>query len=151
MITEDYVFEGFFNDFLDAIDGSYCTFSFDGITGNSAGLDPTYPDKARTGGFTGDLQCGVFEPTNVISFSYAVPEAALPPSYVQRQCAEYMKLAMQGVSLVFASGDAGVASAEGCSTFFHSDPSFYLSRIEAWGIRSDNKGSSNFHLLDAAY
>jgi len=99
---------------LDAIDGSYCTFSFDGETGNSAGLDPTYPDKARTGGFTGDLQCGVFKPTNVISFSYAVPEASLPPSYVQRQCQEYMKLGLQGVSLVFASGDQGVASNEGC-------------------------------------
>lgn len=81
--------------------------------GNSAGLDPTYPDKAK-GGFTGDLQCGVFEPTNVISFSYEVPEAALPPSYVQRQCQEYMKLGLQGVSLVFASGDAGVGSSEGC-------------------------------------
>ena len=35
---------GFFNTFLDALDGSYCTYSAYGITGDSPGVDPTYPD-----------------------------------------------------------------------------------------------------------
>ena len=98
--------------------GSYCSYSAFGETGNSK-LDPSYPDPA-SGGYKGKLQCGVYKPTNVISLSYGGQEADLPPSYQQRQCNEYMKLGMQGHSIVFASGDSGVAgpandgSANGC-------------------------------------
>jgi hypothetical protein len=35
----NYTYEGLLNNFLDAIDGSYCTFSDYGITGNT--IDPT--------------------------------------------------------------------------------------------------------------
>ena len=114
----NYVFEGFLNNFLDAIDGSYCTFSADGETGNSP-LDPPYPDPAAAG-YKGSLQCGVYKPTNVISISYGGQEADLPASYQQRQCSEFMKLGMQGISIVVASGDSGVAgpagddNADGC-------------------------------------
>jgi hypothetical protein len=45
--------------------------------------------------------------TNVISISYGGQEADLPESYQTRQCAEFMKLGMQGVSIVLASGDSG--------------------------------------------
>ena len=103
----NYTFEGFLNNFLDAIDGSYCSYSAFGETGNSP-LDPPYPDP-RAGGYKGALQCGVYKPTNVISISYGGQEADLPASYQQRQCNEYMKLGMQGVSLVVSSGDSGVA------------------------------------------
>ena len=114
----NYTFEGFLNNFLDAIDGSYCTFSADGETGNSP-LDPPYPDPAA-GGYKGSLECGVYKPTNVISISYGGQEADLPASYQQRQCSEFMKLGMQGISIVVASGDSGVAgpagddNADGC-------------------------------------
>ena len=114
----NYTYQGFLNNFLDAIDGSYCTFSADGETGNSP-LDPPYPDP-QTGGYKGALECGVYKPTNVISISYGGQEADLPASYQQRQCSEYMKLGMQGISIVVASGDSGVAgpagddSSDGC-------------------------------------
>ena len=114
----NYTYEGFLNNFLDAIDGSYCSYSAFGETGNSV-LDPPYPDP-QAGGFKGSLECGIYKPTNVISISYGGQEADLPPSYQERQCNEYMKLGMQGISLVVASGDSGVAgpagddNADGC-------------------------------------
>ena len=55
---------GIFNTFLDALDGSYCTYSAYGETGNDPTLDPTYPDP-NPGGYKGQLQCGVYKPTNV--------------------------------------------------------------------------------------
>lgn len=58
----------------------------------------------------GKLQCGVYKPTNVISASYGQAEADLPVSYTKRQCNEFMKLGLQGHSILFASGDYGVAS-----------------------------------------
>ncbi|KAL7905061.1 peptidase S8/S53 domain-containing protein [Trichoderma velutinum] len=92
-----------FNTFLDAIDGSYCTFSDDGETGD----DPTVDGTTR------NEQCGAFTPTNVISFSYGTAEADYPTYYLQRQCDEFMKLGLQGTSIVFASGDDGVARRSG--------------------------------------
>ena len=50
------------------------------------------------------------KPTNVISLSYGGQEADLPISYQKRQCLEYLKLGLQGVSFLFASGDSGVSS-----------------------------------------
>jgi tripeptidyl-peptidase-1 len=46
----------------------------------------------------------------VISVSYGQIEGALPQFYQERQCREWMKLALQGVSVIFASGDSGVAN-----------------------------------------
>ncbi|CAI7628600.1 unnamed protein product [Penicillium pancosmium] len=101
-----------FNTFLDALDGSYCTYSAYGETGNNPDIDPVYPDD-REGGYKGKLQCGVYKPTNVISASYGQSEADLPISYTKRQCNEFMKLGLQGHSILFASGDYGVASFAG--------------------------------------
>ncbi|KIH86515.1 alkaline serine protease [Sporothrix brasiliensis 5110] len=103
---------GFWNTFFDAIDGSYCTFSAFGETGNCVKpecMDPSYPDTAP-GGYNGTLQCGVYEPTNVISISYGGGEADLPAYYWKRQCTEILKLGLQGVTVVISSGDDGVAS-----------------------------------------
>ncbi|GAM86978.1 hypothetical protein ANO11243_049990 [Dothideomycetidae sp. 11243] len=102
---------GFFNTFFDAIDGSYCTSCADGECGNDA-IDPVYPDQ-HPGGYTGALQCGVFKPTNVLSVSYGEQERDLPVYYQQRQCTEFLKLGLQGVSIFFASGDDGVAGPPG--------------------------------------
>ncbi|CAE7195937.1 hypothetical protein P3342_009989 [Pyrenophora teres f. teres] len=96
---------GTFNIFLDALDGSYCTYQ----GGNQPYVDPAYPDP-NEGGYTGPLQCGGAPMSNVISVSYGQIEGALPLFYQQRQCREWMKLALQGVSVIFASGDSGVAN-----------------------------------------
>lgn len=124
--TDDYLYAsgveastGFLNTFFDAIDGSYCTSTAFGETGDSS-IDPVYPDPNPLG-YQGKLQCGVYKPTNVISISYGEQEDDLPANYQQRQCQEIMKLGMQGVSVVIASGDSGVAArstddgnADGC-------------------------------------
>lgn len=98
---------GIFNTFFDALDGSYCTYCAEAECGNDPTLDPTYPDS-HTGGYKGELQCGVYEPTNVISISYGEQESDLPASYQIRQCNEFLKLGLQGVSIFVASGDTGV-------------------------------------------
>ncbi|KAI9049521.1 hypothetical protein LZ554_006550 [Drepanopeziza brunnea f. sp. 'monogermtubi'] len=51
----------------------------------------------------------VVQPANVISVSYGGQESDLPVYYQQRQCNEFMKLGLQGVSLSWASGDSGAA------------------------------------------
>lgn len=113
----NYTYLGFLNNFFDGIDGSYCTYSAYGETGNSP-LDPPYPDP-NPGGYKGQLQCGVYKPTNVISISYGGSEADLPYQYQRRQCNEIMKLGMQGVSVIVASGDYGVAGFPGGTSLTH--------------------------------
>ncbi|TGO60885.1 hypothetical protein BOTNAR_0138g00120 [Botryotinia narcissicola] len=103
---------GAFNVFLDAIDGSYCTYSAYGETGNDPVLDPIYPDSAADG-FKGKLMCGVYKPTNVVSTSYGEAEIDLPEYYQKRQCNEYMKLGLQGHTFLYSSGDFGVGGVFG--------------------------------------
>jgi tripeptidyl-peptidase-1 len=107
-------YSGFWNTFLDAIDGSYCTYSAYGETGDCTEpecLDPVYPDP-NPGGYKGQLQCGVYKPTNVISISYGGSEAGWPDYYMKRQCDEWMKLGLQGTTVVMSSGDSGVGPDE---------------------------------------
>lgn len=98
---------GFYNTWLDGIDGSYCNYSAYGETGNDP-IDPVYPDPLP-GGYNGPLQCGVHAPTNVMSVSYSQQEFDHPVYYQLRQCNEFMKLALQGHTIFFSSGDTGVA------------------------------------------
>ena len=93
-----------FNNFLDAIDGSFCTFE----GGDDPTQDGVYPDPLP-GGYKGPENCGGFSATKVISTSYAYNEADLTPFYEQRQCAEYAKLGIQGTTILYSSGDYGVA------------------------------------------
>lgn len=93
-----------FNNFLDAIDASYCTFR----GGDSTTFDAVYPDPLK-GGYKGPENCGGFTATKVISTSYSYNEHDLTPFYERRQCAEYMKLGLMGVSVLYSSGDYGVA------------------------------------------
>ncbi|KAI0938760.1 hypothetical protein AcV5_000369 [Taiwanofungus camphoratus] len=92
-----------FGNFLDALDGSYCT--YDG--GDSNIFDAVYPDPY--GGYQGKEDCGTAPLSNVISTSYSYTEAELGPAYTERQCAEYAKLGLMGVTFLFSSGDSGVA------------------------------------------
>lgn len=99
----DFIEGGSFNDFLDAVDASYCT--FDG--GDDPVQDGQYPSSR--GGYEGPKNCGGFAATKVISSSYAYNEADLTARYETRQCAEYAKLGLAGSTFLYASGDYGVS------------------------------------------
>ncbi|KIJ66050.1 hypothetical protein HYDPIDRAFT_87640 [Hydnomerulius pinastri MD-312] len=92
-----------FNNFLDALDGTYCTFE----GGDDPSTDSVYPDT-QSGGYNAK-DCGTVKPANVISTSYGYNEADLTPAYAARQCAEYAKLGLMGVTVLYSSGDSGVA------------------------------------------
>ena len=102
-MTDDYeqegdYLDGFLQNMFNAIDGSYCRLDAFNITGNSPGIDAMYPDPTPIYGYNHSLMCGAYRPTNVISASYSLTELNYPTAYLQRQCAEIMKLALQGVS-----------------------------------------------------
>jgi tripeptidyl-peptidase I len=100
---------GLANDFLDAVDPEYC--NFDG--GDDPLLDPTFPVFM---GYQGPAMCGNYSITNVVSISFAIDEAGLGQHYVERQCTEWMKLALRGVTVVVSAGDSGVQGTFGCSS-----------------------------------
>jgi tripeptidyl-peptidase-1 len=58
--------------------------------------------------------CGAYKPTNVISVSYGLGENTYSYFYENRQCQEYMKLGLQGVSVIYSSGDSGVSNRGEC-------------------------------------
>ncbi|KAI0775195.1 subtilisin-like protein [Trametes elegans] len=86
---------GSLNFLLDGLDGSYCT--FDG------GDDPNID------GVVYNEDCGTAPPSNVFSISFTGGED-LPAFYMERQCKEFGKLSMMGMTFLVASGDDGVAS-----------------------------------------
>ncbi|KAH9933251.1 subtilisin-like protein [Epithele typhae] len=92
-----------FNNFLDALDGSFCTFE----GGDDPTQDGVYPDP-YDGGYKGPEDCGTVSPAHVISTSYSYDEVDLTPAYMERQCAEYAKLGLMGVTMLYSSGDYGV-------------------------------------------
>ncbi|KJA23288.1 hypothetical protein HYPSUDRAFT_201573 [Hypholoma sublateritium FD-334 SS-4] len=89
-----------FDNWLDAIDGSFCT--FDG--GDDPEQDGIYPDAAGS-----PDSCGILVPPNVVSISYGQDEATASAHYANRQCTEYAKLGMLGTTVVYSTGDDGVA------------------------------------------
>ncbi|OBZ66344.1 Aorsin [Grifola frondosa] len=99
----DAVEGGSFNNLLDALDASFCTFE----GGDDPNEDGIYPDPF--GGYQGPESCGIVKPAFIISTSYGHNEADLTPAYAQRQCAEYGKLGLMGVTILYSSGDVGVA------------------------------------------
>ncbi|KAH7904097.1 hypothetical protein BJ138DRAFT_1119735 [Hygrophoropsis aurantiaca] len=77
------------------------------------GDDPSgYPDH-KPGGYKGPEACGTAKPTNVISSSYGMNEGGLSNSYAARQCIEYGKLGIMGVTVLYPSGDGGVGGIGG--------------------------------------
>ncbi|KAG6004438.1 hypothetical protein E4U43_000737, partial [Claviceps pusilla] len=85
---------------------------FDAIDGGFCDVDP----QRNPGGM-----CDVFEPTNVISISYGGTEDEYTPRELMRQCEEFLKLGLQGISVIVASGDVGVASQSGYCLGPHHD------------------------------
>lgn len=97
-----------FNNLLDALDPSFCSYK----GGDDPIQDGIYPDFVE-GGYSGTNACGTLKPTNVISTSYGYNEADLSPAYTARQCDEYGKLGLMGITMLFSSGDNGVAGNAG--------------------------------------
>ncbi|KAF8265230.1 subtilisin-like protein [Lactarius quietus] len=96
------------NNWLDAVDGSYCTFD-DGDDPNQDGI---YPDP-RPGGYNKSESCGIIKPPFVISVNYGHAESSFTHRYATRQCNEYGKLGLLGTTVIYASGDGGVARSNG--------------------------------------
>ncbi|KAG0651975.1 Sedolisin-A [Hyphodiscus hymeniophilus] len=143
---------GDWNTFLDALDSSYCTFE----GGDDPSIDPVYPDTGNSpissinGTWDKPEMCGAYKPTNVISVSYTEAENSESFFYWNRQCTEYMKLGLQGVTVVYASGDYGVSQRGGCigndaegdpGAFSPSFPATcpYLTVVGATQINDDDK------------
>ena len=74
-----------FADVLAAIDGSFCA--------NASKFAPS---------------CGLYPRPNVLSTSYGTDEALLTPAMEDRLCNEWLKLGLQGTTVLFSSGDRGV-------------------------------------------
>ncbi|PON22920.1 aorsin precursor [Trichoderma gamsii] len=89
------------NNMLAAFDKYYC-----GSLNSS--LDPQYPDT-KPGGYN-HTDCGNVTPPKVLSISYTNPEDSFPAAYLERQCIEFLKLGLMGVTVVVSSGDYGTAS-----------------------------------------
>ncbi|PMD12023.1 subtilisin-like protein [Hyaloscypha hepaticicola] len=96
-----------------ALTTSYCTYDGGGPrqSDNLFSVDPQYPDPLP--GRYKSKDCGTLKSTHVLSFSDSVDEALFPPSAMIRECHEYMKLGLQGVTIIVSSGDSGVAGREG--------------------------------------
>ncbi|KAF8517278.1 subtilisin-like protein [Hysterangium stoloniferum] len=97
-----------FGNLLDALDKSFCTFE----GGDDPNDDGIYPDRLP-GGFNQPESCGIIKPPNVISTSYGSQEPEMTAAYQIRQCNEYAKLGMMGVTILYSSGDNGVAGFDG--------------------------------------
>ncbi|EIM82805.1 uncharacterized protein STEHIDRAFT_149190 [Stereum hirsutum FP-91666 SS1] len=109
--TGDLVEGAGFDNWLDAVDASFCT--FDG--GDVPGQDGIYPDD-EPGGFNQSESCGIIAPPNVVSTSYGQDEVTATVAYATRQCTEYGKLGMMGTTVLYSTGDSGVAGNGGCIT-----------------------------------
>ncbi|KAE9580107.1 hypothetical protein CGMCC3_g3869 [Colletotrichum fructicola] len=92
---------GNLNTMLGAFSKEYC------LTGLDPNFDPVYPNT-RPGGYNSS-DCGVYDPPSVISVSYVYNEATFSEGYLRRQCLEYLKLGLRGVSVIVSSGDTGTS------------------------------------------
>ncbi|KAF7587093.1 hypothetical protein BBP40_007732 [Aspergillus hancockii] len=105
---------GNMNNFLAAVDSTYGS-------AIDPDHDPIYPDPVPanpplpSGYNTSD--CGTLKPSKVVSVSYTHDEADFSPAYERRQCLEYLKLGLQGVTVIFASGDYGTAGINKTCTY----------------------------------
>lgn len=149
--TGDTIEKASFNTFLDAIDSAYCTYE----GGDSSSVDPVYPDT-QSGGYKGAKNCGGFAATKVISTSFNYDEHALTTAYEMRQCNEYMKLGLMGISMLYSSGDNGVAGNGGQCNSGRFNPSFpgtcpYITSVGATQVNSSaNTADTTTYQLETA-
>jgi tripeptidyl-peptidase-1 len=109
---------GNFDLFLDALDASFCTYE-----GGDDPSDPRYPDPVPHG-FNETRSCGGTPLPKVLSFSYEGDEHLFTDLSKQRLCYEFMKFGLLGVTVLFASGDDGVAGYSGCLDPVRDDTTF---------------------------
>ncbi|KAF9561787.1 subtilisin-like protein [Agrocybe pediades] len=102
--TGDEVEGAGFDNWLDAVDGSFCKYK----GGDDPSQDGIYPDTLP-GGYRGKASCGIVAPPHVVSVSYIQDEYTVTPAFANRQCYEYGKLGMMGTTVFHSSGDNGVA------------------------------------------
>jgi tripeptidyl-peptidase-1 len=96
------------NPLLAALDRSFCPYlngTRDGVAANSI----PYPERYNK---TGD--CGTIPNLPaVLSIRYALNEEWLSPGYLTRHCLEFLKLGLQGVTVIASSADCGAAGQNG--------------------------------------
>ncbi|KAL8914576.1 MAG: hypothetical protein Q9172_007052 [Xanthocarpia lactea] len=114
---------GNLNLLLAAFDKYYCD-SLD------PSIDTQYPDL---GGYNKSVDCGTLPPPNVISISFTWSEADFPPQYLFRQCLEFLKLGLMGVTVLVSTSDWGTASGM--------EPGFCLD--ESNGVNNATTGEFN--------
>jgi tripeptidyl-peptidase I len=76
------------------------------------GMDLVYPQKVtlyQIGATNNDASDADFIKTKVLSTSWGQNENDISAAYAEMMCNEYMKLGLQGVSLIFSTADHGVA------------------------------------------
>jgi len=148
--TGDLVEGAGFDNWLDAVDAPFCTFE----GGDDASQDGIYPDPLP-GGFKGHESCGIIAPPFVVSTSYGQDEASATAFYAIRQCNEYAKLGLLGSTILYSSGDDGVAGngglclnstgqADANGTRFNPDFPATCPFITAAGATQVNPGSTVF-------
>ena len=59
--------------------------------------------------FSGPESCGIVAPPFVVSTSYGQDESTITAFSAMRQCTEYGKLGLMGTTILYSSGDNGVA------------------------------------------
>ncbi|KAJ7200324.1 subtilisin-like protein [Mycena pura] len=79
--TGDIVEGAGFDNWLDAVDGTFCTFE----GGDDPDQDGIYPDPLP-GGFKGPESCGIIRPPHTVSISYSQDEATITARSANRQC-----------------------------------------------------------------
>lgn len=104
---------GNLNDMLAAFDEYYCDRRNSG--------NKNSPDYYPPGCNATACDCGKAAPPNVISISWGWTEAGFSPSYLQRQCLEFLKLGLMGTTVVVSVSDHGTTSGGG--SFCIDDPS----------------------------
>jgi tripeptidyl-peptidase-1 len=96
------------NSLLAAFDGEYCE-ALENTT-DKYSLNQTWP----WGSDYRSADCGTIRTLpSVLSISYGWNEADFPAPYLRRQCLQFLKLGLQGVSVIVASGDRGAAGVNG--------------------------------------
>ncbi|KAG5646730.1 hypothetical protein DXG03_002412 [Asterophora parasitica] len=95
-----------FNEWLDAVDGSYCTYK----GGDDLTYDPTLPNPLPGGLDKHD--CGTVKAPYVVSNSQATHEYAFSQFYLERQCAEFGKLGLLGTTVIYSAGNVGTAGTQ---------------------------------------
>lgn len=107
--TGDSFQPGSLNDALAALDSLYCN-------ALNSSIDGVYPDTAPFPGvWNHTADCGTISPfPAVLMISYAWNEVSYPEAYLKRQCLEFLKLGLQGVTIIVSAADCGAAGQD-CS------------------------------------